>query len=514
MAELVAANKDALSEIKPYEVQHLDVDSREVYERGKVDINFFASVCLPTVMVSPLPDFYVAIFHVLVNRTPEQFGKILRFALGLPRAHAKTTFIKILICWLIAYDKYSFIAVICATDDLAQNLIGDISDALGSPNMEQIYGNWQRQLSVDNKEEKRAVYHGRAIILKAKGAGGALRGLNIRNQRPDLIFFDDAQTKECDESPTEREKFRRWLVASFKLIAPVTQAPNRLIIYVGNMYSDECILYQLKNNPSWVSLITGAILENGEPLWPQLHPLEELMESYFHDENLGEADVWFAEVMNDPVSRATSLLHSPLGTSPMEQHAVPDGVFLTIDPAGFRDHSDDNVIVVHYVYDGRGHVALIDAGIKDPEQLIIRALQLALHHGASLIGVEDVAYQQTLLFWLSKYIAEWKIQGIEVQPLKPRGRSKETRIRLFVAELYAGNYYLCDGPKAIFVWQAMKYKVGLTKSKDKKNKDDILDACAYGLDVRNEYWHLVRNNKALGMLEGPPTAALQETSPF
>lgn len=495
MAELVGEKTQDLTEIKPYEVQHLDVDSREVYERGKVDINFFASVCLPSVMVSPLPDFYIAIFHVLVNRTPEQFGKILRFALGLPRAHAKTTFIKILICWLIAYDKYSFIAVICATDDLAQNLIGDISDALGSDNMERIYGHWTRQLSMDNKEEKRALYHGRAVMLKAKGAGGALRGLNIKNQRPDLIFYDDAQTKECDESPTESLKFRKWLVASFKLIAPVTQAPNRLIIYVGNMYSDECILYQLKNNPSWVSLITGAIKENGEPLWPQLHSLEELMESYFHDEAMGEADVWFAEVMNDPVSRTTSLLHAPLGTSPLEPGTIPDGVFITIDPAGFRDISDDNVITVHYVADGKGHVAFIDAGIKDPEQLIIRTLQLAMEHGASLIGVEDVGYQQTLLFWFNKYTNAWKLAGIEIVPLKPHGRTKETRIRLFIAECYAGNYYLLDGPKAMFVWQAMKYKVGA-----KKNKDDILDGCAYGLDVRNEYWHLVRNLKQSGAI--------------
>ena len=508
MAELVAS-AGQIEEIKPYEVTDIHADIREIYERGKVDINFFAALLLPTVMVSPLPAFYAAIFHVLVNRSPEQIGKILRFALGLPRAHAKTTFIKILICWLIAYDKYSFIAVICATDDLAQNLIDDISEALGSPNMEEVYGKWRQQLSTDNKEEKKALYHNRAIIIKAKGAGSSLRGLNIKHKRPDLIFFDDAQTKECDDSPTERDKFRRWLVAAFKLIAPITQTPNRLIIYVGNMYSDECILYQLKENRSWVSLITGAILENGEPLWPELHPLDELMESYFHDEELGEADVWFAEVMNDPISRATSLLHEALVSSPLEPHDIPDGVFLTIDPAGFRNVSDDNVIAVHYVHEGKGHVAELDAGIKDPEQLIIRSLQLAIQHGASLIGVEDVGYQQTLLFWFSKYVNEWKVAGIEIVPLKPKNRSKESRIRLFVAELYARNYYLCESVKATYVWQAMKYKIG-----KKENKDDILDCVAYGLDVRNEYWHLVKNMKSAGRWLVHDAKVIGNNTPF
>ena len=492
MAELTSVNKaESLEAAKPLEeVSYINADSREVYERAKTDINFFAALLLPTVMVSPLPDFYVSIFQLLVGRRPEQIGKILRFALGLPRAHAKTTFIKILICWLIVYDKFSFIAVVCATDDLAQNLIGDISEALGSENIEEIYGKWESQLSVDNKEEKKALYHGRAVIIKAKGAGSALRGLNIKHQRPDLIFFDDAQTKECDESPTEREKFRKWLVATFKIIAP---RGDRLIIYVGNMYSEECILYQLKNNPAWVSLITGAILEDGEPLWPQLHSLEELMESYYHDLSMNEEDVWFAEVMNDPINQATSLLHGPLANSLMDLTDTPDGVFITIDPAGLRETSDDNVIVVHYVWNGKGHIRLIDAGIKDPEQLIIQALRLAVEHGASLIGVEDVGYQQTLLFWFNKYLDEWKIEGIEIVPLKPKGRSKESRIRLFVQELYAGNYSLFESAKAQYIWQAMKYKLG-----KKDNKDDILDGVAYGLDVRNEYWHLVKNLKTIG----------------
>jgi hypothetical protein len=488
MAELVATEKNLEQEGVNY--VNIDADATEAYERGRTDINFFASLLLPTVMVSALPSFYLAVFHILVSRTEKQLGKILRFALGLPRGHAKTTFIKIIICWLICYDKMSFIMVVCANDDLAEALIGDISDALGSPNAEAVYGKWQSQLTTDSKAEKRCFYHNRPVVLKGKGAGSALRGININHRRPDLIFFDDAQTKECDESPTERVKFRRWLVATFKIISP---AGDRLIIYVGNMYSEECILYQLKNNPSWTSLVTGAILENGEPLWPELHSLEDLMESYFHDEALGEADVWFAEVMNDPISRATSLLHTMLPSSTMEQHDLPDGVFITIDPAGFRDISDDNVIVVHYVHDGKGHVAEIDSGIKDPEQLIIAALKLAVKHGASLIGIEDVAYQQTLLFWISKYIKEFKVTGIEVVPLKPAGRSKETRIRLFVAELYAGNYALFESVKAMFVWQAMKYKIG-----KKDNKDDVLDACAYGLDVRNEYWHLVKNLKRSG----------------
>lgn len=485
MSEL--ANTAQSFEVGPsQELQESHVDAGEAYERGKVDINFFAALMLPAVMISPLPAFYVAIFRMLVNRTPEQMGRILRFALGLPRGHAKTTFIKILIAWFIAYDKIKFVAIVCATEPLAEELLADVSNILGSPNAEKIYGRWSDQLTTDTKGIKKALYHGSVIILVAKGAGSSIRGINVDNKRPDLIFCDDAQTKECDDSPTESAKFRKWLVAMFKIEAP---RGDRLIIYVGNMYSDRCILYQLKTNSKWISLITGAILANGEPLWPELHSLEELYDSYLHDVELGEAEVWFAEVMNDPVAANVSLINGSIPDCPYDfNKAIADGVFITIDPAGFYDHSDDNVIATHYVFDGKGILRDISAGKKDPEELIKTALQKAIAHGASLIGVESVAYQQTLLFWFEKYVKLWKVTGIHIVPLKPKNRSKESRIRLFVAEVLSRNYYIHNDAKPVWLWQALKYKIGMPK-----NKDDILDAAAYGLDVRADYWHLVTN---------------------
>lgn len=505
MSELATAQQ-AFEVAPTQELQETHVDVAEAFERGKVDINFFAALMLPAVMISPLPPFYVAIFRMLVNRSPEQIGRILRFALGLPRGHAKTTFIKILIAWFIAYDKIKFVAIVCATEPLAEELLADVSNILGSPNAERIYGRWTDQLSTDTKGLKKCLYHDNIIILVAKGAGSSIRGINVDNKRPDLIFCDDAQTKECDDSPTESAKFRKWLVAMFKIIAP---RGDRLIIYVGNMYSDHCILYQLKTNSKWISLVTGAILADGQPLWPELHSLEELYDSYLHDVELGEAEVWFAEVMNDPIAANVSLINGPIPDCPYDfTKAIPDGVFITIDPAGFRDHSDDNVIVTHYVYDGKGIIRDIDAGQKDPEQLIQSALKQALAHGASLIGVEDVAYQQTLLFWFEKYVKLWKITGVHIVPLKHKNRSKESRIRMFVAEVLSRGYFIHAAAKATWLWQALKYKIGAPN-----NKDDTLDAGAYGLDVRADYWHLVTNTHSTSR-EVVEAELVEDNTPF
>jgi hypothetical protein len=467
----------------------ISVSLAEAYERGKIDINFFAALCLPSVCIFALPPFYVAIWQILVNRKEEDMEELLHFALGLPRGHAKTTFIKILITWMICYDRVKFVLIVCSNADLAELLLADIHDILSSPNITAIYGDWSSSLATDSKDTKKAAYHNHSVSLVARGWSAGIRGLNLQNERPDLIFCDDVQTRKNDESPTERQSLMNELAGTiFRSIAP--RGP-RTIIYVGNMYSEECILNQFKKSDSWISMITGAILSDGTPLWPALFSLNSLMKSYYHDEGLGLAHIWFAEMMNDPKNIALSILPHAIPESDLSYEIVgePDAAFLTIDPAGFRKTSDDNVIVLHHKYDQKGYVMQTVKGIMDPSQLIQKALSIAILNGCCLIGVEDTGYQQTLGFWLSHFMKELNISGIHIVPLKPHNRTKESRIRQFISELYKENYYIHDkATRRDYTWQASMYKIG-----KKDNKDDLLDAVAYGLDVRNEYWHLLHN---------------------
>lgn len=460
----------------------------DAYERGKVDINFFAALCMPEVFKFSLPPFYVAAWQLIVaSDDPERMDKLFRFALGLPRGHAKTTFIKILIAWMICYDYASFILIVCSNTSLAENVLADIDDILASPNIVAIYGEWTGAKAIDSKDTKKAAYHLRSVTLVARGWSAGIRGLNLKNQRPDFIFCDDVQTKENDNSPTERTHLLEELTGT--IFRSVAHRGRRTIVYVGNLYSDECILQQFRKNPHWVSMITGAILEDGSPLWPELVSLQELKESYEHDETLGLSHIWFAEIMNDPQSVFHSLLPKPIPKSNVEEIIVDDGAFLTIDPAGFRTTSDDNVVVLHKKFNNKGYVCGIDYGIQNPAELIKSALTTALQNGVSLIGVESVAYQQTLAYWFSFFMRQLGISHIKVVELSPHGRSKEARIRSFVSELYEESYYIHDAAaRRTYTWQGSMYKFG-----KKKNKDDILDAVAYGMDIRNDYWHLVHS---------------------
>jgi hypothetical protein len=293
------------------------------------------------------------------------------------------------------------------------------------------------------------------------------------------------QTKENDASESDRAALFNWFVGT--LLKTVTQKRS-IVIYVGNMYSDHCILYLLKVNPHWVSLITGCLLESGESLWPELFSVEDLYESFIHDESLGKADVWFAEMMNDPVESADGLIHGAFKEREYDLIPQPDAAFVTVDPAGFRAASDENVIAAHYMLDARYLIAEMQGGIWTPKQTVENGLSMAVRHEASLIAVEAVAYQASLAFWFNHFISKEQITGIQAVPLKrPSNKTKTQFIRNFVSELYSGNYqFLRAVDRARFTHQAVAYRISRTK-----NKDDWLDCPAMGIEVRNQFGNML-----------------------
>jgi hypothetical protein len=456
------------------------------------------------------PLYYVALWLSLVKAMEEnnlhQIQKVLRYVIGLPRGFAKTTFLKVLVVWLICHNFTHFVLIICATEPLAQSFLRDVHAILQSTNIEKLYGRWDPVQ--DSMDTKRGIHRSRVLIIKARGAGTAVRGINEDNKRPDFILCDDMQTKENDKSDTERKELFDWFVGT--LLKTVTQKRS-IVIYVGNMYSDHCILYLLKVNPHWISLITGCITSDGESLWPEVWPIEDLYESFIVDESLGKADIWFAEMMNDPVESQTSLLKGAFPALPFLEHIPsPDASWITVDPAGYRKNSDDNVVAAHYLIDARHFVAEMDGGIWNPQMTVSSGLSMAVRHESSLIAVESVGYQQSLAYWFRYFMEKEKIQGITVAELKrPTTLSKERFIRNFIAEIYDGNsYFLRDEDRARFVWQATAFRTG-----KKDNRDDWLDCPAMALEVRNQFAPLLALRKSAGM-HGGSSRVRSNNTPF
>lgn len=496
ISSYLQARKERDAAAQDQEVTY-QASAEEARARGAVDFNFFAGLVVPTLMRTLFPPFYLTLFNLLIALNSDPYY-LMRFALGLPRGFAKTTFLKILVCWFIVYDRNHFIVIVCATESKALDFISDVDDMLASPQVEAIYGRWSASKVVDNAKRKIGFMNSKKIIMVPFGANTKVRGLNINNQRPDLIICDDIQDRDGALSPVQNATLQDWFVSSLvKSIA--TYGSNRMIIFLGNMYPGDCLLQMLKKNPEWTSLITGAILEDGESLWPELKPVRVLLAEFRHDEGMGLAHVWFAEVQNDPLDEKYRLLSGSLPTDwdKMVANVPDDYCFLTVDPAGFRKKSDDNVVAVHKVYDGFPICTQLVGGNWSPQETVKQILTLAITEQACVVGIEAVAYQQSLVFWVDFFVKKLNISGLHIVELSTNNKTKLSRIQDYIKELLPTETTPATSAMTSQARVLFTYYAGLYKLERSDNRDDYLDAPAYQKQLMTKYKHLLGSRAKL-----------------
>lgn len=478
---------------QPIAVQEVQVSRQDIIHAIKTDLNTLAATAMPEDYKFGYPPYYHALLQTLIEAV-SKVRDFSQYALGLPRGFAKTTFLKLLVFWLIAFSDKRFILIVLSTNSMAENFLADMSDLLDEENIVTIFGDWRKTLTKDTAMTKEFTFAGRSIKLAAVGAGVSLRGIVRKNKRPDVQIMDDIQLREEADSPVLSTKLLNWMLGTLMYTRSNFGCQH---IFVGNMYPTEhCILRKLQLSPDWLSFITGAILADGTSLWEDLHPVESLYEELAKLSRIGRADIFMAEKMNDPSTAASTNFDltlvkqfDPAVTGDMHQ-----GNYLIIDPSGSKrktdgaaKDSDDTAFGYYELYDGVPHLRYVKAEIMTPKQTIKNALLLCGERNCRLIAVEAVAYQATLLFWFEEAMKELGIEGITLVPLQTKGLSKNSRIGVGIKQLQAGEISL--NPDVVSLVTNQIYQFDPRKL---TNKDDILDLVAYGPQVMVDYGDFVK----------------------
>lgn len=449
------------------------------------DFNFFAALVSPDEFTYRFPDFYLALFDLLTTFN----NKVDRYAIGIPRGFAKTTYIKLLCIWYIIYSDRRFILLVGATEKMATNTMADIFDMLSSPNIQRLFGSWQYQCEEDTKEQKVFTFRGRTIVVKAIGAGTAVRGINRKSSRPDVIIMDDVQKREDSENAELSDQLLRWILGT---LMKARSNSGCSYIYVGNMYPQNCILAKLKDNSQWTSLIVGGLLADGSSLWEELRPAEELIGEYESDRQMGHAEIFISEILNSTdVALASGIDIGKIPQLPDYYVAAlaageAEGGFILIDPSSGKKQGDDCTISHYSVVDGKAILDSIHAGTFSPLETIEHAIKLGVDKGTRLIAVEDVAYQSTLLFWFNHYCNESGISGFEFVAVAPKGQAKNNRIKRGLLRLLAGEIYLHPDTRSLVLSQITEWNPLKVN-----NTDDIIDPIGYVEEVMNTYPELI-----------------------
>lgn len=487
--------------------QEINASQQEIHDASRDSLDFLAALIMPTVFQFLFPAVFKTVWNWLLSyvHKSRDFSKLV---LGLPRGFGKSTLMKIFIFYCIVFTKKKFILIIGATATLAENIIADVVDMLEEPNVKAVFGDWRLGMEKDTQGLKKFGFRGRNIILAGLGVGGALRGLNLKNERPDVMIFDDAQTRECADSQVESDKLEQWMIGTaMKAKSPL----GCMYVFIGNMYpTKNSILRKLKTNPQWVKFICGGILANGESLWEDLQPIKQLLEEYESDLAAGRPEIFFAEVLNDENASANNLVDlSKLPDLPYEANDIPVGNFIIIDPSNDKANSDAVSICYYEIYDTKPVMMELIEDRLSPGQTIRAALGIALRRNCRLIAIESNAYQYSLLYWFDFICEQLGLVGIQAVELYSGSTAKNTRIVSMFKSLMAGEIFV--SPECI---AAVSLQIIGFNPLKRDNTDGLLDCLTYAPKVIELYGEYLMSLEILSAQELDAIEVLEHNSSF
>lgn len=488
-------------------INEASYQANNVIELAKTQLNMLAGLCLPTVFRFLFPPVHLAIWDLML-RYADTIVNFPQLALGIPRGHGKTTIIKLFLVYCILFTKRKFILVIAANATKAEAIIADVCDMLDESNIVRLFGSWRVGMEKDTQAIKKFGFRGRTVILAALGAGGSVRGLNLKNERPDVMIFDDIQDAECAESQLMSATLEKWFIGT----AMKAKSPHGcLFIFAGNFFPTEhSLLKKLKKNPTWIKFISGAILADGTALWPELRSMESLYQELENDINLGHPEIFFSEVQNDTeVGINTKVDYSLFAEWRWGEHEIPQGQFVLIDPSGNKQGSDLVAIGHVVIYDEVPGLRSVIEEQLSPGNTIRKALLMALQTGTKVIVCESVGYQSTLLYWFNQIAENLNLTGFHFLEVYPGSVSKNARIIDGIKGLQAKEIVLHPDTRS-----KVQSQISNFNPLKRNNVDNILDLITYITKVIESYGPLLATDMNLELQEANSAKVVEQQWSF
>ncbi len=492
LAELAELEFQAISaEDSPITAtQEASFESSQVQELCRTSLDFLAAISAPLAFTFCFPPVFLSVWIWLLDYV-NKVRAFPQLALGLPRGFGKTTVIKIFVLYCILFTDKKFILVISNTEKLALNIIYDIAAFLDEPNIKRVFGDWRLGMVQDTLGLKKFGFRGRNIVLAGIGAGTSLRGMNINNTRPDVMIFEDIQSREDADSETISKALETWMYGT----AMKAKSPTGcMFLFVANMYPTKwSILKKLKANPNWTKFIAGGILADGSSLWEELQPIEQLTKEFENDLSAGHPEIFYAEVLNDENAASNNLIDfSKLEDCNIQSGELSAGNFILIDPSGMKKHSDECAIGYVEIHDAKPVLMCLTSDRLSPAATIRKAIEYALENNCRLVCIESVAYQASLCYWFGFICQQLQITGIQCVEIYPGGFSKNARILAMFKEYQAGDIRVNTDLRA----EVHSQMVGFNPLK-LVNVDDILDLLTYMTKVLEIYGEFIVSNGTL-----------------
>lgn len=418
-------------------------------------------------MPCPLAEFQLE----LISLTDE-----LKVSVAVPRNHSKTTLLGFFYVLFVLCEKIHKQVVLVGQSQtkICETLDKIRTELEENESIRETYGN----LVGNKKWTSECLVLSNQTAVLARGYGQSLRGTNLLG-RPSLVVCDDMEEDEQVLNEDRRRKFEQWFWGVVRPSLAHPDTSQQMII--GTLLHPEAFLTRMTNGefPGWETRIYKALNQNEDgtfrSLWPERFSVETLL-----NERDTMGPLYFAhEYQNEPISDADRVFYEDWIVYYKE---VPSGcaVFVTCDPALTTKTSSDYTGLVVCAVDSKRRMYVLEALQKRllPKDIIELLYEKAVQYKARAIGIEETAYQKSLIFDMKDTFRK-KGKWVQVVPLKSNNVKKELRIKSLQPKFQNGEIFFREHGQEELLRQIKFYTAVGSGTK----YDDLIDALAYQIQI-------------------------------
>lgn len=409
------------------------ISPEEAVILGAADGIFFCRYFFPKVFRQTSPQFHRELWNLFATN---RFSSALIF-----RGGAKTTIMRAIFAHRISYG-------LCHTGLFLGKSEGAAAEHVIWLEREVEYNElWAttfglRKGSLWNQTECEILHKvdNYPVRLLAMGMFGSVRGINILSYRPDTIGVDDPLDEENSATPEQRQKGIDLFFGAVKeSLVPASEDATARLMLTQTPFDEEDLSYVCYKSSQIASMRVGILTDEdetrAESAWPDRWTKEEILLDKKAAIERNQLSLWLREKMCLIISRETAeFLPEWLR---YYTHIPPGAIYVgAIDPApilsdkarltGARTDLQALMVCAYW----RGHKYVVEyatARDQDPESVSRELNRLATKYPIRRWGVESVAYQRTLKWYLEREMQAGRLRHIRIVEV-PAPKGKHERI--------------------------------------------------------------------------------------
>lgn len=371
--------------------------------------------------------------HDLVN------GDIREVAWIAYRESAKTTFAKLFVIWLVAYNKRKYINIDSYDKENAERILFDVAfELVNNARLRQDFGVlFSKQRGIEDVKQNRInnFITENGIRVEAHSTQESVRGRIHLNQRPDALICDDIETNKTKDSPAYTKAVRDHITEALAGIAP-----EGFILYLGNYITEsgniQWLMERAKTDHK-LRIRNIPIIIDGKPAWEGKYALTDAEAQATGKVSIEDkqrqlgSQVFSYEMMNQPIDDSIAEFKKEyMQTADLsELQHMTFNTFITIDTAVSEKTSANftGITINRVSRENKWYVTAYKLKVN-PKDLIEHLFYLWDTYNPITIGIEKTVYLLAIKPFLDDEMRK-RNKFIHITELDHKQTAKETRIR-------------------------------------------------------------------------------------